>query len=625
MPDGKVIIGTELETKSFDAQIRQVERELELLEKSADESSIPEQFRRSKDEAIQLQAEIEKTKNKLKGLTEKRDALNDVSSAKNMASEMENLGNTSSKTTKTIQSNFDKGINSLKRFALSLFSIRTVFSAVSKASSAWLAQDTELANKLQSVWYGLGSFLEPLLNYLSELLLKGLGYLNVFIKALTGVDYIAKANAKALEKQAVAQGKLNKTTQDYDFDVVRKQQDTSTSAISGGGTTDTGTIDIPDLDPKIVQKLQDLAKWLKENKELIEAVGIALGITFGAVAISNLLKNIGLLLGSAGGTGLVGLNGVLGSLATIGVITIGVSLTYKVLTGRDLVEDIENTKDAYYGLIEAEETQTERVTNMTDKYEVQSKAFVENAKAGEKSTDQIKNFTKGTQDSIGMLTDQILELDKSKNFLGYYTGQAQEAEKQQEQLARKIHIVSDNMYELHENNIITDEEYQAFTETLKNNIKELDKNGISADGLKDKYQDLTGQKYTLVLDAEDRTQSVWQKIAKKINEIGSAVGKFYAKGRGVVSWLFGLNPNKKSKGYARGGIVTQPTRALIGEAGYPEAVVPMTQDYLSTLAGEIAKYGTTGGSGTVNVYLDGRLIQRQVSKRQNDYDFATNK
>ena len=102
MPDGKVIIGTELETKSFDAQIRQVERELELLEKSADESSIPEQFRRSKDEATQLQAEIEKTKNKLVGLIEKRDALNDVSSAKNMASEMENLGNTSSKTTKTI-------------------------------------------------------------------------------------------------------------------------------------------------------------------------------------------------------------------------------------------------------------------------------------------------------------------------------------------------------------------------------------------------------------------------------------------------------------------------------------------------------------------------------------------
>ena len=64
MPDGKVIIDTELETKSFDAQIRQVERELELLEKSADESSIPEQFRRSKDEATQLQAEIEKTKNK---------------------------------------------------------------------------------------------------------------------------------------------------------------------------------------------------------------------------------------------------------------------------------------------------------------------------------------------------------------------------------------------------------------------------------------------------------------------------------------------------------------------------------------------------------------------------------
>ena len=48
--------------------------------------------------------------------------------------------------------------------------------------------------------------------------------------------------------------------------------------------------------------------------------------------------------------------------------------------------------------------------------------------------------------------------------------------------------------------------------------------------------------------------------------------------------------------FATGGIVTQPTRAIIGEAGYAEAVVPMNAEYLSTLASEIAKYGNTGGS-----------------------------
>ena len=70
--DGKVVIGTELDTKSFDAQIKQVERELDLLERSADESSIQKQFRRSEEEAKKLNAEIEKTRNKLGYLRKKQ-------------------------------------------------------------------------------------------------------------------------------------------------------------------------------------------------------------------------------------------------------------------------------------------------------------------------------------------------------------------------------------------------------------------------------------------------------------------------------------------------------------------------------------------------------------------------
>lgn len=46
----------------------------------------------------------------------------------------------------------DKITSKMKRFALSLFSIRSIWALVSKASSAYLAQDTEKADKLQSVW-----------------------------------------------------------------------------------------------------------------------------------------------------------------------------------------------------------------------------------------------------------------------------------------------------------------------------------------------------------------------------------------------------------------------------------------------------------------------------------------
>jgi len=106
--------------------------------------------------------------------------------------------------------------------------------------------------------------MEPVLTMISDALLKALGYLNVFIKALTGVDYIARANAKALDKQAKSQKGLNKATQDYDFDVIRKQQEVSSeSSSSTSGVS--GLIEIPELNESLVNKIQKLGEFLKDN------------------------------------------------------------------------------------------------------------------------------------------------------------------------------------------------------------------------------------------------------------------------------------------------------------------------------------------------------------------------
>ena len=332
MYDGKITIATELDTKSVDAQINKLENDLQIMTKSLEtDLQIPVELRMSESERLKLESDIERTKNRIISLKE---SMNDAGDEGNVMNEK-------------ISKGFNRGEKSLKKFALSLFGIQSIYRLVSKASSSYLSQDTELAQKLQNVWVGLGSFLEPLLNAMSNALLKGLGYLNVFVKALTGVDYIARANAKALNKQTEAQKKLNKATQDYDFDVIRKQQDVSSSASSGD---DYSGIEIPELDDRIVKKLQNLAKWLKENENLVKAVGIALGVTFGAIAIAKLIANIGSLIGTASaGTGLAGLSSVLGALGQIGIIAISVSLIYSALTGRDLVADLKEIKQ---GLID---------------------------------------------------------------------------------------------------------------------------------------------------------------------------------------------------------------------------------------------------------------------------------
>lgn len=544
--DGKVVVGTELETKKVEAQIKKLERDLEIMANSLEtDMKVPVELRMNNDERVKLESDIEKTKNRIISLKES----------------MQNIDEKGNKTSEKISQGFNKGTKSLKKFALSLFSIGSIYATVSKASSAWLSEDTILAQKLQSVWIGLGALISPIIEKISTLMLKALGYLNEFVKALSGgkIDFIAKANTKALEKQAKAQKELNRQT--YDFDEIRKKQESSTSTV--GGLTSSG-IDIPELDNRLVTKLQSLAKTLRENQVLVKNLGIALGITFGAIKIAQLVSNIGKLLGSAG-TGLVGLSGILGTLTQIGVIAIGVSLLYTGLTGRDLINDL---KEAYNGIKALNEIEQE----------------------------QREANKKLLEDSLTIIEATNKELEKEGNS--------------QERINQLEDIKKDNVEDIKKYL----EDWQILYGLSEDEIKRIN------DALKDDK--------TSVDDIKKGIDN-W---SSGISSAKSGLSVFF---EGLKSGWNGFKESwnnlfnggsKSSKAYALGGIVTQPTRALIGEAGYPEAVVPMKSDYLSVLANEISKYSGSGSGNNsqVNVYLDGRLIQRQISKTDLNKRFNVN-
>ena len=544
--DGKVVIGTDLDTKSVDAQVTKLEKDLETMVKTLEtDMKIPVELRMSEDEKLKLENDIEKTKNRIISLKES----------------MQDVGNEADKTTTKISKGFKKGTTTLKRFALSLFGIHSMYRLASRASSAWLSQDTELAQKLQNVWIGLGALVSPVIEKISDLMLKALGYLNEFVKALSGgrIDFIAKANAKALEKQTKAQKELNRQT--YDFDEIRKQQKQNAGVSSG---ISSGGISIPELDNRLVKKLQDLAKWLRENQELVKGLAIAFGVAFGAYKIASLLSNIGKLIGVASaGTGLAGLGAILGTLAQIGVIAIGVSLLYTGLTGRNIIDDLKEIHNNIRALKDIEEEQ-------------------KNAKL------------KGLEESLNLIeaTNKALE---NTNITEERANQLLEIKKDNIEDVKKYLQDWQILYGLSE------EEIKRINDALKDDKTTVDdiKKGIN-----DWSPGISSAKSGLKVFF-DGLKSGWDDFKKSWNNLFSG-------------------GSKGKKAYALGGIVTQPTRALIGEAGYPEAVVPMTGDYLSTLASEIGKYGGGSGGGNVNVYLDGRLIQREMAKTRNNKNFNTN-
>lgn len=585
MPDGKIVIETSLETKSFDAQIKELENKLEIMTKTLEtENQIDVKLRMSDDERLKLESDIEKTKNK-------------IISLKQAMGKAEDSGN---KMNNNLSKGFEKGSESLKRFALSLFSVGSIFAAVSKASSAYLSENEELANKLQSVWVGLGSFMEPVLTMISDALLKALGYLNVFVKALTGVDYIARANAKALEKQAKSQKKLNKETQQYDFDVIRTQQDNKTSK---SNELPSGYINIPELDDKLVAKLQNLAKWLKENEKLIKAVGIALGITFGAIAIGKLLKNIAKIIGSAGaGTGIAGLGTALLAIAAVFTVTLAIKGAIEV---KKQIDELNASL----------EKNTEAAKGNRDTQENLSKSFWNLVKSGKATNEQKQSMINYTDKETKLIVNQIKQLENQKTWLGEITGSNKKLTDQQVILLQQLNLINDDYKNLYEQGLLTDEQKETYIESLKTEIEELGKLGLKNDSLIKQYENLTKKPYTIEINAKDNTKNVIDLIKERFRSI---------LGGGKGSFGYSSSGGGGFRGYATGGIITQPTRALIGEAGYPEYVLPEREDYLSRLANLIGQYGGSGRN-TTNVYLNGRLIQREISKTQDRLNFATNK
>ena len=139
---------------------------------------------------------------------------------------------------------------------------------LSRASSAYLAQDEETSKKIQSAWIGLGSIFAPLLEKIANFTIKAVKYINVFIKALTGTDFLANAMAKSMNKANKSAGKLSKTLAGFDE---LTNLDDSTS----GASIDTSWIDAfknVELDQNIVKYLQNIKWWLKENKDLIMTI-----------------------------------------------------------------------------------------------------------------------------------------------------------------------------------------------------------------------------------------------------------------------------------------------------------------------------------------------------------------
>lgn len=176
-------------------------------------------------DTMKIEAQIEQLENKLKKLQNTgKNAGVQTSKAFDL------LKNKCKEFYKNLSSTFDNGMKSIKKFALSLLSIRTAFSMISKAMQSYLSYDTQLADSIQNCWNVLGSLLAPILEYVISLFSKAVSYVNAFVQALTGINLVARANTKALNNQTKSTKKLNEAQSSLDeFHTINKDNGSSGS------------------------------------------------------------------------------------------------------------------------------------------------------------------------------------------------------------------------------------------------------------------------------------------------------------------------------------------------------------------------------------------------------------
>lgn len=198
-----------------------------------------------------------------------------------------NVKNSANGMANSLDKGLSKVTSKIKRFGLSLLGIRSIFSLVSRASSAYLSQDTELTNKLQSVWAGLGAMLAPIIEGITNILAKAVKYINIFIKALTGVDLLARATSKSLGSMAKNAKASNKAL--AGFDELTNLDTSAGSEIDAGGLSGLNDVEI---DTTWADRIRQFGEWVKANKSLIIGMFVGIGTAIAAIKIANFIKTI---------------------------------------------------------------------------------------------------------------------------------------------------------------------------------------------------------------------------------------------------------------------------------------------------------------------------------------------
>lgn len=202
-----------------------------------------------------------KTKETKKDFDKFKKSINAVSATGKGLSKLNKILNSTSTGAKKVEEAFKKSFaqsitGSVKKFGLAMIGVRSLFTALRASVQEYMQYDTQLEDTLRNNWAVLGSLLAPALEKIIQLFGIAVAYVRAFIKALTGVDLVAKANKKSMD--AVGESAKKTLGNLAKFDNLNVVEFPSTE----GSGNDIPPLTTPEIDTK---NIDWFVKYIKEG------------------------------------------------------------------------------------------------------------------------------------------------------------------------------------------------------------------------------------------------------------------------------------------------------------------------------------------------------------------------
>lgn len=501
--------------------------------------------------------------------------------------------------------NIGKGIQrqigQIGKMTFAIIGIKTAWNAAKGAINIVSQYNSQMSTDLEYMRYCIANALLPAVQLLTKLLYTALSYINAISMAWFGINLFSNSSVKNFQKMKNSASGTAKSAKEIQkslqgFDEMNILQDNNESTI-----VSTPTVDLSNMQGEVPSWL----KWIVDNKDLI--LSVMAGVT------------AGLLVWKLG-------------LEAIESLGIGILIAGVVLAVQSLIDYMNDPSFKNFGkIIQGIGIAVLGLAIIIGKLPPAIVAAVTIIWGTiVKYWDKIKNFFQGGIDWLKSKSDWIHQVfgDTVGNIYDMVVGNIQEV---LDWFGTMIEGTKKNFDEIIEfvKNVFTGNWEGAWKNigNIFNNIFEgagktlgtlLNVIGNILVSIGKTAGNIIGNAFKTIVNAVLKT--IENVLNSPIRAINGLIG--------VINNVPGIN-----LGYlntfslprlAKGGVISQPTQAIIGEAG-KEAVVPLenNMEWLDMLADKLAsKIGTSGGSYIIN--LDGRTIQRGQAKKRQELAFATN-